>query len=352
MHSLEDHAALDAFDVEDAFVTQQVGAVDLHDAAQEVFQAFRVEGAFRAKQERPDGVVVMGVMVVMAAIRATFVVAVLVVMIVMVVFVIMAMIVILVLLAEEFRVDVQDVVDVEAADVQQGVQIGFAEMRRRDRCPGIDVHEARTQRFVVRLVDQVFLGNQDAVGEPDLTLGFFLAVERGHAVLGVHHGDHRIQLVGLGDLVVHEKGLADRPGVGHARGFDDDAVEVHRTGVALKGQVAQGAHQVATYRAADAAVAQLDDLLFAVLHQDVIVDVFFAELVLDDGDALPVVFGEYPSQQRGLAGAQKTCEHGHGNQGVNGCGGICGVHDYSRCLRKWAPTEACHCANDKRPITS
>src|SRR5690606_18328806 len=52
--ALEQDAAVDALDVQDALVTQQIGAVDLDDAAEEVFQAFRIEGAVGAEHEGAD----------------------------------------------------------------------------------------------------------------------------------------------------------------------------------------------------------------------------------------------------------------------------------------------------------
>jgi len=50
------------------------------------------------------------------------------------------------------------------------------------------------------------------------------------------------------------------------------------------------------------------------MQQDVVVDVFFAELVLDDGDALTVRFRQDAFEQRGLAAAQKTGEDGDWNE--------------------------------------
>src|SRR5690606_22226138 len=132
----------------------------------------------------------------------------------------------------------------------------------------------------------------------------------------------------LGDVVVHEEGLADRAGVGHARGLDDHAVEAHVACGAAGGQIAQRADQIAAHGAADTAVAQLDDLFFAVLDQQVVVDVFFAEFVFDDGNALAVEFRQDAAQQGGLARSQKAREHGDWNQGI---GGWSSIHDGLEC---------------------
>jgi hypothetical protein len=44
----------------------------------------------------------------------------------------------------------------------------------------------------------------------------------------------------------------------------------------------------------------------------VVVHADLAELVLDDGDALAVILGQNPIQQRGLARPQKAGQHGDG----------------------------------------
>src|SRR5690606_11232168 len=66
---------------------------------------------------------------------------------------------------QEIRVDVENGIQVEAADVDDGLQVGFAEVDRRNRRARVHAHQPGAQRFVVGVVDQVFLGHQDAVGE-------------------------------------------------------------------------------------------------------------------------------------------------------------------------------------------
>ena len=134
-------------------------------------------------------------------------------------------------------------------------------------------------------------------------------------MLGIDQGQDRVQQVALGDLVVHEEGLRHRARIGQAGGLDDDAVEVQQALALLGGQQLQGFAQVLADRAADAAVAHLDDLLLGLGHQDVVVDVFLAELVLDHGDLLAVRFGQDALEQRGLAGAEEAGEDGGGNEG-------------------------------------
>src|SRR6185436_3009321 len=101
--------------------------------------------------------------------------------------------------------------------------------------------------------------------------------------------------------------LRHRPGIGHAGGLDDDAVELERALAALVLQAAEDLDEVAAHGAADAAVVHLDDA-FVRLFDDLAVDADLAELVLDHGDLLAVVFLEDAVQQRGLARAEKPRE--------------------------------------------
>ena len=133
-------------------------------------------------------------------------------------------------------------------------------------------------------------------------------------VFGVHQRDDGVQLEAGGHLVVDEEGLCHRAGVGHTRGLDDHPLEVQFTLAALFGQVGQRGTQVFSDGAADAAVAHLDDLLLGVGHQDVVVDILFAELVFDDGDLLTVGFSQHPLEQGRLARSQEAGEDGGGNQ--------------------------------------
>ena len=126
--------------------------------------------------------------------------------------------------------------------------------------------------------DQIGLGQEELVGKADLAARFLAVVQLLVGVLGVDQGQDGVDEIGLGDLVVHEEGLGDGAGIGQARGLDHDAVELHQALAALGGQQLQGLAQVFADGAADAAVAHLDDLFVGLRHQDVVVDVLFAEL--------------------------------------------------------------------------
>ena len=79
-------------------------------------------------------------------------------------------------------------------------------------------------------------------------------------------------------------------------------------------QFAQDTDQVAAHRAANAAIVHLDDLLIAVLHQQVVVDAGFAELVFDHSDAVAVLLLEDAVEQSGFTASQKAGEDGDGDQ--------------------------------------
>ena len=223
---------------------------------------------------------------------------------------------------QEVGVEVELGVEVEALEVEHLGQRRLAEVHRALRRARVHVLEAVHQLVDVGGRHEVGLADEDLVGEADLAARFLARVELAAGVLGVDQGQDRVEQVALGDLVVHEEGLRHRAGVGQAGGLDDDALEVEFALAALLGQVGQRGAQVLADRAADAAVVHLDDLLAGVGDQDVVVDVLFAELVLDDGDLLAVGFGEHALEQRRLARAEEAGEDGGGDEAwghVGGC---------------------------------
>src|SRR3546814_4435706 len=69
--TLEEHAAIDAFEVQNTFIAQQVGAIDLDDAAQELFEPFRIKGFVGTEYKCPDLVVEVGVVVIVVLVAAS-----------------------------------------------------------------------------------------------------------------------------------------------------------------------------------------------------------------------------------------------------------------------------------------
>ncbi len=212
--------------------------------------------------------------------------------------------------SEEVRVDFELRIQVEAAQVEDFLDVRFAEIDDLDRRPRIHVQQAMAQIVQMLFVDQIGLGDEQAIGEADLALHHFMLVQLVVRVLRVDQRDDRVEQEFVGDLVVHEERLRDRARIGEAGGFDHDTVEIQFAGLLLRRQIAQHARQVAADRAADAAVAHLDDLLARVLHEDFVVDVLFAELVLDHGDLHAVLFVQDALEQGGFAAAEKAGQDG------------------------------------------
>ncbi|MCY1520418.1 hypothetical protein D9M68_551940 [compost metagenome] len=168
----------------------------------------------------------------------------------------------------------------------------------------------------MRLLHQIALAHQDAVGEAHLGLGHgFLQVALG--VHRVHQGDDAVQHVALTEFFVGEEGLRHRRRIGQAGAFDHQAIEVQLTGVQALQQQEQRLLQLDMDGTADAAVGQ-GHHLHRFVTQQLAVDGGFAELVLDHGDLQAVVGLEDVFQQGGLAGTEKAAEHGDRNGEMGG----------------------------------
>ena len=138
-----------------------------------------------------------------------------------------------------------------------------------------------------RLVHEVGLVEQHEVGEGHLLGRLVELVDVLLEVFGVHHRHDGVERELVLELIVEEEGLRHRTRIGHARGLDEDVVEL----VAALHELAEDADEVAAHRAADAAVVGLEQLLFGADHQ-LVIDADFTEFVLDDGDALAVFLAE------------------------------------------------------------
>jgi hypothetical protein len=117
---------------------------------------------------------------------------------------------------------------------------------------------------------QVGLANEQAIGEAHLAARLSARVELVHGVLGVDQGQDRVRPVVAGDLGIEEEGLGDRTGIGQAGSLDHHLVEGDLPGAPPPGEVGQGRPQVVPDAAAQAAVAELDDLLLAAGDDDLV----------------------------------------------------------------------------------
>ncbi len=211
---------------------------------------------------------------------------------------------------EEGRFDVEDAVEIEGITPEhfRDVDLGaLGAMQPRIR---IDAADARLDFGKLRRRHQVGLVEQDDVGKRDLVLGLGRVLEPVLEPFGVGDRHHGVEFGLCADLLVHEKGLRHRRGIGEARGLDDDGVELSFS----SHEAVDDAHEVAAHGAADAAVVHLK-YFFVGVHHQLVVDADFAELVDDDGVFLAVRLGQNAVEQRGLAGAEIAGEHGDGDFG-------------------------------------
>jgi hypothetical protein len=90
---------------------------------------------------------------------------------------------------------------------------------------------------------------------------FVVPVQLCVGVSRVHHGQDGIQSIGVLDIVINEKGLCHRRRIGQPGGLDDHPLEIESAGGLALRQFAEDADQIATHRAADAAIVHHHDLL-------------------------------------------------------------------------------------------
>ena len=160
----------------------------------------------------------------------------------------------------------------------------------------------------IGFTDQISFVEQDDVGESHLLCRLIHLLEMTLDMTSIDEGDDGIKHELRLELIVQEKSLRYRAGIGHARRLDDDVVEL----VATLEQLPKDAQQVAAYRAADAAVVGLEDFFFGA-DDELVVDANLTELVFDDGDALAVLLRQDAIQQSGLSRPQKARQYGDGD---------------------------------------
>ena len=209
---------------------------------------------------------------------------------------------------EEFRLDLQDAIQIERAALQHVRQRDLAALGAVQFCVRVDAADAGLDFGQLGLGDEVGLVQHDDVGERDLVLGFGRILETVAQPFGVGHRHDRIEPGVLLHVLVDEEGLRHRGRVRQSRGLDDDGVEL---ALALH-QAVEDADEVAAHGAADAAIVHLEHF-FVGADDEVVVDADLAEFVDDDGVFLAVVFRQDAVEQRGLAGAEIARQHGHWN---------------------------------------
>src|SRR5499427_6461228 len=278
VHALEHEALVVVLERQDALAAQNVRPLDLHELLHPGKELVGVERPVGLERDRLHLLVVVVTMVMVSAV------------------------------AEEFRLDLHDAVEIESITPEHLRQRNPAALGLVQLGVGVDPADARLH-FAERVgLDQIGLVEQDDVGERDLILCLRRVLEAVLQPLGIGDRDHRVELGLAADIVVHEERLRHRRGVREPGGLDDDGVEL-----ALPAhQPVDDAHEVAAHGAADAAVVHLE-YFFVGADDEIVVDSDLAEFVDDDGVLLPVRLRQNAVEQRGLAGAEVAGKHGDGD---------------------------------------
>ena len=304
MNTLKNHLPVGPVHVQHAFVAQHAGTINIDDGTQKILQLGRLKSAIRLEDKTLD-VVLMGVMV-----RTTVLMRGMIAVLPMG----MIMLVFMLLVLEKVGINVQLGIKVEATQVKHFAQRHLAKMHGFLRCARVHVLQTMHQRRDFIGTDQIGLADENLVGKADLPACFLAFIELRPGMLGVHQRQDRVEQVALCDFIVHEESLGHRTWIGQARRLDHDAFKFEFALALLLGQIMQCGTQIVTDRAADTAVAHLDDALLRVRHQDIAIDVFLAKFIFNDGYFLAVRLFQHAFEQRRFARAEKARQDGCRNQ--------------------------------------
>ena len=132
-------------------------------------------------------------------------------------------------------------------------------------------------------------------------------------MLSIHQSHYGIQHIVIRYIVIHKEGLGDWARIGDSSGLNYDTLKANFLILALLPKLIEGVHQIATNRAADATIAHLHNVFLIVLNQDVVIDIFFAELVFDHSNFFAMLFGEDMLEEGSFAATQKARENRYWN---------------------------------------
>ncbi len=155
---------------------------------------------------------------------------------------------------------------------------------------------------------QIGLVEQHDIGETKLLLRLRGAINLAEKVLGVHHSHNGIELGLAADIFIDKKCLRDGRRIGEAGRLDDDPIDA----ALAPHQAAKNSYEIATHRAADAAVVHFENFFFRI-DDEVIVDSDLAEFIDNDGITLAVRLREDSVKQRGLSGTEIAGDHRDGS---------------------------------------
>ena len=137
----------------------------------------------------------------------------------------MIVVVLMLLGDEEFRLDVEDAVEIEGSPFEHVGERDIAFLRAVKRGVRVDGADARLDLAQLGRRHEVGLVEDDDVGEGDLVLGLRRVAQARREPLGVGDRHDRVEPRRLLHVLVDEEGLRHRRGIGEAGRLDDDRVE-------------------------------------------------------------------------------------------------------------------------------
>ena len=176
---------------------------------------------------------------------------------------------------------------IEQAHGEQPLGRRLVAVRGEKPCGRIEFPQTRDDGeqhvFALASLQQIDLGQHDAVGDRHLLHRFHMLIERRHAVEGIDHRDDAFEPAsGKKPRLAHHR-MQHGCRIGESRGFDDDAVEaLDLAAPAPRQKIVDRVDEIAADGAAQAARRHLDDILVGAFDQQMI-DADIAELVDDHG---------------------------------------------------------------------
>jgi hypothetical protein len=155
--------------------------------------------------------------------------------------------------------------------------------------------------------DEVGFVEQEEIGHRDLLARGFGFLHLLLDLLGIDHGDDRVDAHELLKLRDVQEGLRDRAGIGDAGGLDEQVIEAARLMSCL-----HAFDEILAHGAAEAAVAELEHFVVG-LFDERAVDADLADFIDDDGEFVAVLLLEDVVEQRGFPGAEEAGEDGDGD---------------------------------------
>ena len=209
---------------------------------------------------------------------------------------------------EEMGIQLGGAVEIEAADFENFGDVDFGTRRAVDSRQCVHLPDDFFQSLEFFRRNEIAFVEEDHIGEGDLLLGFVRVLHVSCDVVGIDHSHHAVDEGFIANVLIHEKGLHHRPGIGEAGCLDEDVIEL----VAPLEKVAEDSNQVAAHGAADAAVVHFKKLLVGADHQ-LVVDSDLAEFIFDNGDSEAVFLGEDAVEECGFPSSEEAGEDRDGN---------------------------------------